>query len=175
MMLHSARSTPDNPRHAAELSTLIGAASAWTEAERDHVTQLAAATGAGIALRDVLPLMGVQVPIDGAAADPARLAAWQRRLEGRDSSAGGWFALVSQSRGLGRIIVLRNALWPSEEWMRSNRPLPLGRCALNRARLHRIFHGVAAFPSTILGMLGHERANVVRAVTHPERRRDPSA
>lgn len=162
LALHSARITPDNPRHVAELVHLEELAQRWSDAQRADIATLAAQTGAAAALEAVLPRPGVEVVVDDELVDAEAHRQWQLRVQGRTSSAGTWFGHLMSQPVRRWPAAIRDALWPGEEFLRAGRPIPPGRKALNRARSMRLANGLFSVPGALLKGAGIRRKNVIR-------------
>lgn len=160
LALHSARSTPDNPRHVAELVHLEELAKEWSEAQRADIATLATQTGAAAALEAVLPRLGMAVVVDDNQVDAEALRQWQLRVQGRTSSASTWFRHVLSQPLRRWPAAIRDALWPSEEFLRAGRSIPPGRRALNRVRWQRLANGLLSVPGAALRAAGHGK-NVI--------------
>lgn len=160
MALHSVRSTPDNPRHASELTRLIGLSVGWGPELRADLARLAALTRCAQALGEVLPLLGVEVLDDGEL-DPAMLAHWRHRVTGRETASMAWVERLSSAPLRLKVRVVREALWPPEAFMRATRQIGESRMALNRARVARLAKGFSRLPREIPQHLGRRGRNVL--------------
>ena len=139
MILHSVRSTGDNPRHAKELRSLASQSATWTETQRTAISELAVSTGCSQSLADVLPMLRIEAGrADGA--DPAALAAWRATIAGHTTSPKVWLRAVRAKPLSQWPRTIWELIWPAEDYMRTTRHVEPGNAPLRRARRERLIN-----------------------------------
>jgi hypothetical protein len=139
LALHALRDGSAGTRYAGELRGLIEASREWTDAQRDDIAALAAATGCAQALDTVLPQLGVEVRDDGAAPEDVRR--WRDRSTGRSSSLGRWLRGVSETPVRQRPAFIWRGIWPSEAYLRAAAYLAPDDTRVVRSRIRRLTRG----------------------------------
>lgn len=161
MALHSARSTPDNPRHTDELRCLIDASTSWTMQQRGSLVALARKTGCVQSLDVFWNLIGVAThnAAESVAADD--LAEWIRTLDGRVPGTRVWLRYLRDGGWSQAPMRVRTMLWLPESLMRASYAVGEGRAALLRARLVRLAEALGRVPRNLLAVV-HGGHNVTR-------------
>lgn len=157
--LHSSRSSLDNPRHSAELRTLIGLSGAWSNTQRTDLATLAINTGCGQSLDLVWQQLGVSVDSQAENISADDLAEWRLQRDGRMPGARTWLRYIVSGGPRDFLPRLGTALWPPEALMRADREIGEDGLALFKARLTRLVHVTLRAPGDLAAM-AKGRANV---------------
>ncbi|QLD12243.1 nucleotidyltransferase family protein [Microbacterium oleivorans] len=148
LALHSLRGTERQARHAAELEHLRRVP--LTSSERDLLAELARRTGTTVTLFEVLTEMGVPVVADPLEQRSAPARRWRERVRSGSYGSYFWFAALRDARGLDRLRIAGEAVWPSRRDLLLSRPetvdTALGRMA---ARGRRWVRGARSLPRAV--------------------------
>jgi len=146
LALHSLRARADEHRPAIELAGLLELE--FSATERAELAELAERTGAVIALREVLPRLGVDVDVRPEDLDSPARRAWEDRLRWARSPAAAWFRLLRVAPWRQKPVVVLRAIWSSKGDIAAAHPELTTRGQRFRFRLGRLARG-----STMLGAL----------------------
>ncbi len=164
LALHSARSTPENPRHVSELRRLIDASPTWTQQQRTDLATLAAATGSVQSLETVWQHLNIPVDPTTEHIDPHDLAEWRLKLDGRLPGPRVWLRYIRDGGPRHIITRLGTAIWPPEAMLRASHQIPDTKTALLRVRLTRLARATRRIPRNLLAM-ARGGTNVIRNAT----------
>lgn len=155
LALHSLRSRDDAGRHSSELAYLLENAD-LTPTERDDLGSFAMITGCDRTLDDVLAHLGITRPAGISKGSEASLREWRLRVASGASTGYMWWLMLRRQKGLGRIRLFRDAVWPDRADLLQMRPgiddSPAGRA---RARLNRLRSGFPGAMRALFFRLGH--------------------
>lgn len=162
LALHSLRGTERQARHAAELEQLRRVP--LTPAERSTLAELALRTGTTVTLFDVLTAMGVPVVADPLEQQSAQARRWRERVSSGSYGSYFWFAALRDARGMERLRIAGEAVWPSRRDLLLSRPetvdTALGRMA---ARGRRWVRGARSLPRAVRAIGRSSRVDSIDA------------
>lgn len=162
LALHSLRGTERQARHAAELEHLRRVP--LTPAERSVLAELATQTGTTVTLFDVLTEMGVPVVADPLEQHSARARRWRERVRSGSYGSYFWFAALRDARGVERLRIAGEAVWPNRRDLLLSRPetvdTALGRMA---ARGRRWARGARSLPRAVRAISRSARMDSIDA------------
>jgi hypothetical protein len=153
LALHSLRGTSAEQRHKSELDGLLGLD--LTADERAEIASLASATGATAALRDVLPLLGIDAVVDPADLLTAEYRLWRRKLVQAHSRgrAGLWLLELRRVPWSQKALIMRHGIWPTDRDLLIEHPEVADRFfAKVWARVIRLARGLGQLPRVIPAM-----------------------
>jgi hypothetical protein len=161
LALHARRSRDSDPRHQNELAEMITRVS-LDDAEKADLANLAVRSGSAQTSGDVLAALGLVDERFTEDLESDSLRAWQVRVGSGASATSMWLALLRGARGTEFMRIMRHAVWPSDADLAVMYPhLQGGPVIRNRARLHRLGRGIAAFPRalavSVAGRIGSAR------------------
>lgn len=152
LALHSLRGADQQPRHRDELAAVM--ALTLTEADRADLAAAARETGADVALRDILPVLGVSVDVSSDDLRTPQYREWHRKTVEAHGAAASWLSLFGRSRWQDKPRVLWKAVWPSRDDFAITHPeVPDRWSARARARVTRWGRGIRHTPSSLAAML----------------------
>lgn len=152
LVLHSLRGATEQARHENELA--VATRVALDDAERAALAELAAATGAGAPMREVLPTWGVVAEVDEAELNSPAYQEWHRKVvTAQGGAAAAWLTLLTAAplREKPRIVV--RALWPSRADLAIGHPeVPDRPWPQFWGRIRRLGRGLARLPRALAAM-----------------------
>lgn len=154
LALHSLRGKAVEARHSRELGELLQIG--FDDHERARLADLAERTGCAATLEDVLPKLGVDVPLTEEQRSAADVVRWRRRVASGSHGAYFWIDAFRRGDGRERMDVIRRGIWPTREHLLLSRPdivdtVP-GRL---KGRIARWARGIRSLPRAVHAIARH--------------------
>jgi hypothetical protein len=120
LALHSLRGKALEARHGRELDELLQVE--LDARDRDRLAELAVRTRCAATLEEVLPRMGIHLPLTEDERSTADAVRWRRRVASGSHGAYFWIDAFRRGDGRERVAVAARAVWPSREHLLLSRP-----------------------------------------------------